>query len=253
MTPGGISASRDDDVPGRPLRGENVDLRGDPGDRGGRGNRRPAGGGGSSLATNLILMLVVAGLGIGGWFVMNQQQLLTAAQADQAQAEARLKVLEDRLRATDEVMTDAGADTKEKLGYWESEIRKVWDVAFKVNRGWIKENQALLATQKKNLGELSTTLAALKGDLSAQGTGLEALGSRLETLDELSAKIEGVTAGQDKLAKNIANIDTSAISKRVIRNEQAVAAIDAYRVQLNRRLTELQGRVDAMGPVTAGP
>ncbi len=242
MNPGSISASRDDDIPGL---GRSVGG----GHGGNRGGRRPEGGGGSSLATNLILMLVVAGLGVGGWFVMNQQSLLTQAHSDQQAAEARLKVLEDRLRATDEVMTDTGEDTKEKLGYWESEIRKVWDVAYKVNRGWIKENQALLAQHKKELAQMTTGIAAIKGDLSAQGDGLSDLTQRLAALDELTVKVEAVIAGQDKLAKNIANIDTSALLERVMRNEQAVAAIDAYRVQLNRRLTELQSRLDAMGPV----
>jgi len=244
MKPGSISASRDDDHPGLDRSGRTAS----------RGNRRSGGdGGGSSLVTNLILMLVVAGLAVGGWYVMNQQKLLTQAQAEQQSAEDRLKVLEDRLRATDEVIGDAGADTKEKLGYWESEIRKVWDVAYKVNRGWIKENQALLAKHKTELAEVSTLIAAVKGDLSTQGDGLGDLTKSLESLDELTAKVEGVTAGQDKLAKNIADIDTRALTERVIRNEQAVAAIDAYRVQLNQRLTELQSRVDAMGPVAAGP
>mgnify|MGYP000415296669 CR=1 FL=1 len=249
MAPSSISASRDDDHPGldRPV----IDRSGHNGGR--PPPRRGGDGGGSSLVPNLILMLVVAGLGIGGWFVMNQQKLLSSAQSDQQAAEARLKVLEDRLRATDEVMTDAGADTKEKLGYWESEIRKVWDVAYKVNRGWIKENQALLAKHKEELEEIATGIAAVKGDLSAQGTGLDDLTERLQELDDLTAKVEGVTAGQDKLAKNIADIDTRALTERVIRNEQAVSAIDAYRVQLNRRLTELQGRVDAMGPVAGSP
>ncbi len=220
------------------------------GPRRGSGSRggSSTGGGGSALATNLILMLVVAGLGVGGWFVMNQQKLLTAAQEQQAAAESRLAVVEDRLRATDEVMSDTGDATKEKLGYWESEIRKVWDIAFKVNRGWIQENQALLATQKNTLSTLQSGVATLKSDLSQQDQSVADLNARLETLDELSAKISGLTAGQDKLAKNIANIDVSALTERVIRNEQAVSAIDAYRVQLNRRLTDLQGRVDAMGP-----
>jgi chromosome segregation ATPase len=124
-------------------------------------------------------------------------------------------------------------------------------VAYKVNRGWIKENQALLAEHKKELEQIATGIAAVKGDLSAQGTGLGDLKQRLVELDDLTAKVEGVTAGQDKLAKNIADIDTRALTERVIRNEQAVSAIDAYRVQLNRRLTELQGRVDAMGPVAS--
>jgi len=122
-------------------------------------------------------------------------------------------------------------------------------VAYKVNRGWIKENQALLKTHKSELGELAQGVAALKGDLSAQGEGLGDMAARLEALDEMSAKIAAVIAGQDKLAKNLADVDTKALTERVIRNEQAVAAIDAYRVQLNRRLTDLQGRLDAMGPV----
>ena len=219
--------------------------------RGARGNRRDSasGGGGSSLATNLILMLVVASLGVGGWFVMNQQKLLKAAQAERASAESRLAVLEDRLRATDEVMSDTGDATKEKLGYWESEIRKVWDIAFKVNRGWIKENQALLAKQQSTLGGLRSSVSALKSDVGRQGAGVADLDKRLEVLDELSAKMAGLTAGQDKLAQNIANIDVAALTKRVMRNEQAVSAIDAYRVQLNRRLTDLQSRMDTMGPL----
>jgi len=240
--PGGISATRDDDVP----------VRGARRGSGGRGGGSEGGGGGTSLATNLILMLVVAGLGVGGWFVMNQQQLLTAAQEEQQSAESRLAVLEDRLRATDEVMSDTGDATKEKLGYWETEIRKVWDIAYKVNRGWIKENQALLATHKATLATMESSLATLKSDLESQGQGVANLDERLEDLDDLSAKISGLTAGQDKLAKNIANIDVSALTERVIRNEQAVSAIDAYRVQLNRRLTDLQSRMDAMGPVAGG-
>ncbi len=174
---------------------------------------------------------------------------MKAAQAERASAESRLAVLEDRLRATDEVMSDTGDATKEKLGYWESEIRKVWDIAFKVNRGWIKENQALLAKQQSTLGGLRSSVSALKSDVGRQGAGVADLDKRLEVLDELSAKMAGLTAGQDKLAQNIANIDVAALTKRVMRNEQAVSAIDAYRVQLNRRLTDLQSRMDTMGPL----
>ena len=251
MAPGGISATRDDDLP-------SLDGGVAPGEYDRRGGRRPPRGGRgresgpSSLATNLILMLVVAGLGVVGWFLFNQQKLITEAEAARDAAESRLAVLEERLRATDEVMSDAGDETKEQLGFWESEIRKVWDIAYKVNRGWIKENQALLAEHKNQLASVTSSLGQLRSTVTAQGDSAESVAKRLEQLDEISAKIEGVTAGQDKLAKNIAEIDTSALTERVLRNEQAVAAIDAYRVQLNRRLTDLQGRIDAMGPVADG-
>ena len=233
--PGSISASRDD---------------------GGSGQRRPREprkdqreSGGAGFGTWLMIVLLLAGLGIAGWFILNQHQLLQAAAAEQASASDRIAVLEDRLRATDEVMSDTGADTREQLGFWESEIRKVWDIAYRDNRKWIKENQALLATHTDTLGSVTGQLSTLSEQLATQSEALEATElalKKLDTLGALSAQVSGIERAQAELSGQLTELNAQGLTERILRNEQAVNAIDAYRVQLNSRLNDLRDRLDAM-------
>ena len=138
------------------------------------GYRRPGGGrrrgpagekAPRMIGINLILAVLVAGLVMAGWFIANQHQLLIEEQQAVSSAEGRLKVLEDRLRVTDEAMTDAGANTEEKLGYWESEIRKLWAVSNERNKKWIKDNEQAIDKLSKSV----TTLANSNREMSALG------------------------------------------------------------------------------------
>ncbi|MEM7219306.1 MAG: hypothetical protein AAF515_13155 [Pseudomonadota bacterium] len=210
--------------------------------------RQSSSGGG--WFTNLMLVILVAGLVLAGWFIINQQELLKAAEADRDAADKRLQVLEDRLRATDEVMVDAGEDTKEKLGFWENEIRKLWDIAHRDNRKWIKENQAALASLQKTVGGLRQSSQQLVGKLDAQSESIAEQAAsldRLAELDAISKRLEQLGSAQGELRQTVAQLAANdSLSQRVVRNEQAVAAIDAYRVQLNSRLNDLQARVDGL-------
>ena len=51
-------------------------------------------------------------------------------------AQNRIAVLEDRLRITDEAMTNTGQNTNEQIGFWETEIRKLWAITNERNRKW---------------------------------------------------------------------------------------------------------------------
>lgn len=243
-----ISASPDDGRPGRRQRagGSGSGRNGRNSERTGRQGQNANKGGGASFATGLILTLLVAGLGIAGWFIMNQHKLLTVATQQRAEAEERLKVLEDRLRATDDLLTDADSDTKEKLGYWESEIRKVWDIAYRTNRPWIKENQAALSTHGSQLETLEVKLGQLNADLAEQSNKIAQTATAASAIDGLREQLGELATDQTKLSSQISSLASSGLADRVVRNEQAVAAIDAYRVQLNGRLTELQSRVNEL-------
>ena len=50
-------------------------------------------------------------------------------------------VLEERLSATDNAMMQEGQDTKEQIGFWQDEIRKLWAVSNERNKKWIKDNE----------------------------------------------------------------------------------------------------------------
>ena len=221
---------------------------------GGGGRRRPdSGGGGSSIGVNLILVILLAGLMVAGWFVANQQQTLAAERQAREAAEVRIALMEDRLRMTDETLTESGSETKSELGRWESEIRKLWAVSNERNKGWIQTNQATLkkhtgtldslnkqqATLGKEIGSLRTVIEQqgdLRGDVAAVSKQLDQL---VKTQRELVDKVNAARQSVASLQSGLAN--------RVTENEQAVSSMDAYRLQLNNRLAALERRLAGGG------
>ena len=133
----------------------------DPG-RAARRSRRSPSGGGAAVANGLVVVALI-GLAAGGWFVFEQHERLLDSRKELSNAQTRIAALEDRLRLTDETLTEAGADTNEQLTFWETEIRKVWDIANKRNRGWIEANRDNVGKLTANLGRVEGTLNELQG------------------------------------------------------------------------------------------
>jgi DNA repair exonuclease SbcCD ATPase subunit len=218
---------------------------------GGGGRRRPNGGGSSSsIAINLVLAILVAGLMVAGWFLANQHQILNEEQQARKSAEQRLVVLEDRLRVTDEALTETGADTGKQINRWESEIRKLWAVANERNKDWIKANEAAVAAGAKQTESLQASLQASQQKLQQQLATLNAsvtkLGKLRGSIAAVDKKTQDVAATQREMVgrvnaarQAVASLQAG-LTNRVEENEQAVASMDAYRSQLNRRLVELE-------------
>ena len=231
-----ISASPDDDSGYR---------------RGGAGQRRRAGSprGPWLLGLNLILAVLIAGLVVAGWFIANQHQLILDEQQALAAAEGRLGVLEDRLRVTDEVMTESGQDTEEKIGFWESEIRKLWSIANERNRKWIRDNQAGLGKVNKSLDELEASNRGLVGTVGRHETAFSRQTSIIDQLTSVELQLQQlINAQRDLVDKvNVSQLSLaslqSGLATRVKENEEGVAAIDAYRLQVNGRLADIERRL----------
>ncbi|MFK7912796.1 MAG: hypothetical protein AB8B93_02680 [Pseudomonadales bacterium] len=217
--------------------------------RGGGGRKRPDGGSGSSIGVNLILVILLAGLMVAGWFVANQQQMLTAEQQAREAAEARIALMEDRLRMTDETLTESGSETKSELGRWESEIRKLWAVSNERNKGWIEGNQAALKKQSGTLSSITKSQSDLGTQISALRTALEAQGDLRGDLATTSKQLDQMVKTQRELVdkvnaarQSVASLQ-SGLANRVTENEQAVSSMDAYRLQVNNRIAELERRL----------
>ena len=116
------------------------------------------------IGLNLMLAVLVAGLVVAGWFIANQHQLLVEEAQALEDAKGRIAVLEDRLRVTDEALTETGQTTNEQINFWESEIRKLWGVTNDRNKKWIKENEAALAKLSKSLTALELADKEVKGN-----------------------------------------------------------------------------------------
>jgi len=229
----------------------------DPGDstgyrRGGKPRPPERGGTGRVLGLNVVLAILVAGLVASGWFVANQYQQLREAERALAEADRRLVRLEERLQMTDQTMSDSGDEVQDQLGFWESEIRKVWDVANKRNKNWIVANQGKLKRQADQLATIEASLVSLKSSVSRHD---QAFGQQREMLDQLAAvdlQLRQVAEQQRRMTDQLnvarqgfASLE-SGLERRVANNEEAVEAIDAYRVQLNNRLNDVRRRMDTL-------
>jgi hypothetical protein len=220
--------------------------------RGGKGTRRraPPSGGARLIGVNLILAVLVAGLVGAGWFIANQHQLLIEQQRELDTADGRIAVLEDRLRVTDEAMTVSGQDTQEKIGYWESEIRKLWAISNKRNLTWIKDNETNLNKVRKSVDDLQSSSRGLISSVGRHETAFSQQSAIIDQLASVDLQLaQMVNAQRDLVDRVNASQQTiaglqSGLENRVKDNEQAVAAIDAYRLQLNTRLATLERRLN---------
>jgi chromosome segregation ATPase len=227
---------------------------------GGGGKRRAAKSGGTakSVGSNVIMALLLAGLVVAGWFIANQQQLLTKSENRLGQASDRLEALESRLSATDSAMALEGQDTQEQLGLWESEIRKLWAVSNDRNKKWIKDNERTIA----NIGNTINGIEASHRDLKAAvGKHETAFGEQRAMIDQMASlelQMQQIVRGQRDLVDKVNAATQSVASLRanlqgtVDDNSEAIQAIDAYRVAVNSRLADIERRLNAMGGVPGG-
>ena len=225
-----------------------------PGDLPRRPRGRPPNGGGAGRGVGLgvVLALMIAGFGICGWFVFNQQQQLLASERERAEAEGRLERLEARARATDETMTEAGEETNEQLTFWESEIRKVWDIANKRNKKWIQDNQGTLARHASTLNSVEASLANLRSAVSRNDTELQKQEQIIARLDDVQEQVNALVRQQRDLvdsvntSRQVVAALKASLEGRVQKIEEAISAIDGSRQRTGAQWIGLRDRLEAL-------
>ena len=220
--------------------------------RGGKPRPPEGGGTGRLLGLNVVLAVLVAGLVVAGWFVASQHQQLSEAERLLGEADQRLRRLEERLQLTDQTMSSSGDEVQDQLGFWEDEIRKVWDVANKRNKNWIVENQGNLTRQGERLATIESSVTSLKSSVSRHDKAFGQQAAMLDQLAELQLQLRQVAEQQRRMTDQLnvarqgfASLE-SGLERRVANNEEAVEAIDAYRIQLNNRLNDVRNRIETL-------
>ena len=172
-------------------------------------------------------------------------------------AQRRLGVLEDRLRLTDEQLSESGAQTNETLSFWETEIRKLWDMGNKRNRGWIEAN-------RENVRKLTATVASAESALNALQGKVATLDASVGKQQEIADRLAAVDMQAQRLvreqrdlvdkvnaASQIAARLEAGLAKRVQENEEAIRAFDAQRSKLNADIIELRNQLRGSAPAPA--
>lgn len=235
---------------------------------------RASHGGGSWMVACLVLVVLIAVMGV--WF--HKQMTVLQAQMDERISESSQKLgnLQSRLSATDESLNQSSGQLQEtvraqgkKLEENKTEIRKLWDLSNKRNRGDIAEQGKKLIAMSATLDEVKKAQAGVDGKLQGIDKETSALKkqvasavtavnksseqwqtrlSQMQTrLGVLVENINQLERQQQRLEKGLAKLEKAqaglaALNGRVGDNEAAVAAFDAYRLQVNSRLAELEGR-----------
>ncbi|MCG8394708.1 MAG: hypothetical protein MI745_16660 [Pseudomonadales bacterium] len=233
-----------------------------------------ASGGGGWMAACLVLVVLIAVLGV--WF--HKQVNGLQAQLDNRLSESTEKLgnLQSRLSATDETLNQSSGrlqDTVQSHGKRleenSDEIRKLWDLSNKRNRANIAELDKKLSALSGSVSQVKKAQAGVDDKLKGIDKDTAALKKQVESavtavnksseqwrtqisqmqtqVDVLVENISQLESQQQSLKNRLAKIekgqaDLSALADRVDDTEAAVAAFDAYRLQVNNRLDKLEGR-----------
>jgi len=232
-----------------------------PGGRRPGGGRRPPGGdrtpeseppsgGGSSGPGYLLFAVSIVGLLVAGWFIFSQQRALAAGEAELEAARTRILALEKRLNMTDQALNQSGEKTGEKIDFWESEIRKLWD-GNKRNAESIKANAGVIDKVGSEVSELDGTVAEMTAGFGRHESAFARQEQMVDQLTNIGAQQEQLQrAVRDAVDRanaaqqSVAGLNAG-LAKRVTETEQAVEAFDAYRLQTNARLADIERRIGA--------
>lgn len=200
---------------------------------------------GSGFMTIILCLFVVLLSGVSAYLYLQTQTL----SAEKNELAARVLDIESKLSVTDESMSQSGAamqavlkEHSSELETHMSEIRKLWAVAYDRNRVSIEG----LQKDQKNTGARLNSLSGSVAKLDPIIKGYDGIQSRIETIssqllvqsatvDDLSSQARNLADGTNKISSQV-NSQSSLIDQ----HQEAIDAIDQYRMQLNQRLLRLE-------------
>ena len=194
-------------------------------------NRKKRNIGGSSLLFISLLGLInLGGLVILGLWFFNA----SGYQQETGQSFVqRISFLEEEISSIKAVNKESIDSLEEQTKFIDKEIRKLWDLSNKRNR--------------KNIDSLTIQLTEAKTSFEKLFKSNNSILAKQRARALEIAKLEKVQADlKIKLTNLNALSESSDISEKLKSQEEAIAAFDAYRKQVNRTLLELEEKLDKL-------
>lgn len=194
-------------------------------------NRKKRNIGGSSLLFISLLGLInLGGLVILGLWFFNA----SGYQQETGQSFVqRISFLEEEISSIKAVNKESIDSLEEQTKFIDKEIRKLWDLSNKRNR--------------KNIDSLTIQLTEAKTSFEKLFKSNNSILAKQRARALEIAKLEKVQADlKIKLTNLNALSETSDINEKLKSQEEAIAAFDAYRKQVNRALLELEEKLDKL-------
>lgn len=182
--------------------------------------------------------------------VLLSTALMVQLQQVKSQTDKQLKaltILQEKLTSTDEQANLSVDAMKILLKEQDHEIRKLWDVANKRNKGKINKNSQRLDQQSKLVTQHDGKLAQLsKADSKNQKALKAEINKQKKQLADVQTELELKNSALKKqVDKAIASLPAN-VSKTLKEHSQGIKAMDGTRLQLMKRINALEKQVKAL-------
>jgi uncharacterized coiled-coil protein SlyX len=211
------------------------------------------------LIWKFLVLILMCGLGGLGYFFVEQTERLS-------QLQGRFDELEAKIVSTDESLNESGTalavklkDQGETLDKHWSEIKKLWGVSHDRNRKKIEAQEKTLAAQSNTVKNLQASMSARKKEITTLTGKVDKASQSMETVvnSSLAANLEmnDLVGQSQQINDQVNNLEKSFeslkqnLNTRVADNEEAINAIDAYRLQVNRDIQLLKQQ---LAPASSG-
>ena len=187
-------------------------------------------GGSSLLFVSLLGLINLGGLVILGlWFFNASGYQQEAGQS----FVGRISFLEEEIDSMKIANGEILGSLEEKTKFIDKEIRKLWDLSNKRNRKNIDSLTLQLKEVKESFEEISKANNSILAKQRARGLEI--------------AKLEKVQADlKTKLSNLDASTESFDIKEKLQSQEDAIEAFDAYRIQMNKALIEIEEKLDKL-------
>ena len=196
----------------------------------------------------IVLMAII--MGVGGFVLYEVQLKLEEANQLLAEGQKADKDLADNIAATGTGVDRTLQVLKGKIDVNESEIRKLWDVSNKRNRRWIKDNEKNVKAVQTRLAEvslsneqMSSTVSTIQSEFVRLNTDMTEVQQLVQDdSEEMTTQVEIVRGQVQDTAVEVGGNKRliAALQKKVDKAEDDIAAIDQYRLQVNKQILELR-------------
>lgn len=218
--------------------------------RGSRPSNTPAGMG---FLGRLVLTIALVAAAVGCAWAWQLQVALENSQAEAQSLGSRVADLEALLSDTDETVNKSAAALGAQLKVVDTETRRLEQRR--------REHDSRIEKLEKSTASLGTQLSKVETTTASQGKTVAALSGDLASLKKVAGELERLAAtakqsqtNMERLADNVnkANLERSAMAKRVESNEQWIESINAFRKQVNANISRLDSALRAAQSSSGG-
>jgi prefoldin subunit 5 len=202
----------------------------------------------------LFLLSVAIGAAAYGAFLFHERYI-----QDMRQADLRIADLENRLSMVGDSAEETTANMIERVDFNFSEIDKLWaarratnqsiedltgrvsltETAVKENKDGVEMTAQLITQSTSLLEQTRRDVTELRGSINSNSSSIAALNSSVQNLQTVAQELVNLRATL------ISAQDLSGgLNERLATVEEAIEAIDAYRLQINQTVMRLQQTIE---------